>query len=54
MANVDVVYVLLVNCNACNDFDDAEFKIRNGQYLDKWPNTSTNIWPFTKVYDHFI
>ena len=32
----------------------AEFKIRNGQYTDKWLNTSTSVWPFTKVYDHFI
>ena len=35
----------------------TEFKIRNGvngQYMDKWPNTSTSVWPFTKVYDHFI
>ena len=32
----------------------AEFKIRNGKYMDKWPNTSTSVWPFTKECGYFV
>ena len=32
----------------------AEFKIRNGKYMDKWPNSLTSVWPCTKVYGHFV
>jgi len=24
--------------------------IRNRKYMDKWPNTLTSVWPFTKLY----
>ena len=33
---------------------NAEFKISNGKYTDKWPNSSTSVWPFTKLFGHFI
>ena len=32
----------------------TEFKIRNGKYMDKWPNTSTSVRPFTKMYGCFM
>ena len=37
-------------------FDEgfAEFKIRNGKYMDKWPNSLTSVWPCTKVYGRFV
>ena len=28
----------------------TEFKIRKIKYLDKWPNTCSSIWPFTKLF----
>ena len=30
----------------------SEFKIRNGKYMDKWLNSLTSVWTFTKVHDH--
>jgi len=30
------------------------FKISNGKYMDKWPNSLTSVWPFTKLFGQFM